>query len=872
MPEWLHFLLNSVWLTIALNGLRAIASIRSIFRKKEIHAQPLETPFVIVPIKDIANKIPSPLKVIPKRIDRTFQVKAEPGVYLLLGGAGVGKTREAIDLIERIATLSGANTVFLASGYVDASAPLPPRTDVRRVVVVIDDYDYGYAPAGALSFDERQVGYAHAIENLKKFYLKTKGLIDLHALVVTVNTHRLPISVSDVTESLPECSVTSVPAVTPVEFREFITAAGNVLALQISDEAMDFLVQNCDGRFDTVATFLANFDRNSSVQKSDAQKYVSVREVAWTLFRSKLSNEQQAVYDQVRNLKSFRLPARIEYITVLLRLKKHKRSLFEIQSIVESTWPVINGKAIVYDGQIGSFKSDDLNPTLVARAILDSRVLRVKDRYSFQEEAKTFGLLWTQLRSQKEQIAFFKRMAKWYPYDRYFAYLLAESQTGRGHYFRAIITLYRILNRLDVRIIYSGKWVEIQCHLLLAQLYQKIWAKKIRNWKLQEKVEREFKMALGLTEIPADLDPNAFVTVYSSSPSQDAVKKWESDHKELGFQIPPEVSLDAKRLQGMVHHRYATYLINQHHREYDVLKHEEIASELIPKFGDAALYCAIACNQVGDNQRALNFIDQARRLGPAIFDGPEFEFMLLYTAGNALGGLGDVNQAKENLQHCLEMARQGKNPDDAARVLKLEGALRDENHWKSVATLRALRRKVFAPNLKYEIRDPNFLFAFPPQWKIDHEAAGEVAGGFGIQAAFSSHVTWEDHSKGPIDASASVLCSNLPEEMSLDAQSLGLSYVQGFPKVFQAAVECHTDETLTTVDKRVLWNTRFTAKQLWPKQGIIIIAALPTHRVRLMLLYEKNGAHILRQPVETLARDFIDQALKKLGCAPDGQA
>jgi tetratricopeptide (TPR) repeat protein len=863
MPDWLHFFLNSIWLPFALNALRVIAAIKSLFRKKEIDTHKPESPFVTVPIKDLANKISSPLKVVPKRIGRTFQVKPEPGVYLLLGGAGVGKTREAIDLAKHVATLSGANTVFLANGYVDASAPLPSRSDVRRVVIVIDDYDYGFGPAGALSFEERQVGYAHAIGNLKRFHRKIMGSIDLHALIVTVNTHRLPISVFDVTESFPDCSVTSIQAVTPEEFRKFIAAASDELGLQISAEAMDILVQGCDGRFDTVATFLADFIRNSSVQKSDAEKYTTVRQAAWTLFKSKLSNEQQAVYEQVRILKSFRLPARLEYITALLRRGKHKRSLIETQQIVESVWPVMNGKAIIYDGQIGPLKGSEPDPTIVATAILDSCGLRIKNRYAFQEEAKTFGLVWIQRQSQKEQIAFFKRMAKWYPRDRYFAFQLAESRTGQGQHYRAILTLYRILNRWDVRVVYSGKWVEIQCHLLLAQLYQKIWAKKIRNWELQGKVEREFKIAIGLIEIGSDLGPNDFETVYSTIPSRDVDKMSEIDHNELGFQRPSEIPIDLKRLHGMVHHRYAIYLINQHHREYDTLKHEEIASQMIPKFGDAALYCAVACNQIGDNERALKFIEQARLAGPAIFDSTEFKFLLLYTGGNALRGLGDVNGAKTNLQQCLEIAR--KHPEDADRVLKLEGDLRDEGHWRSVMILPTLRRKAFAPNLKYEISDPNFVFVFPPQWKIDQEGADERGGRMRIQATFSSHVSWREGSKGPIDASVNVFCSNLPEQMSLDAQSLGLRYVENFPKIFQATVECRVDETLTNADKRMLWSVRFIAKQMWPKQGIVIVAALPAHRVQLMLLYEEMGADELRQPIEKLARDFIDQALKKFG-------
>jgi hypothetical protein len=181
------------WFSIApgfLRGLSSATSFYHFFRKKK---WPSESPFVVVPLEGLSGKLSSPLRVVPGKIDRGFQSQVRPGVHLFLGTAGVGKTREAADFVENLSRISGAKTVLLAKGYVGPTAPLPARSDVRRIIVFIDDYDLGFPPAMAASFEDRQAGYAEAIANIGKLYRRIKSSVDLHALIITVNTYRLPV-------------------------------------------------------------------------------------------------------------------------------------------------------------------------------------------------------------------------------------------------------------------------------------------------------------------------------------------------------------------------------------------------------------------------------------------------------------------------------------------------------------------------------------------------------------------------------------------------------------------------------------------------------------------------------------------------------
>ena len=263
-------------ISIVLGVLRLFSGVVSNITSLLKRSGDAASPFEVVPLEDLLRKLPSPLRFTPRRIPRSFTLRTEPGMHLLGGPSGVGKTREAAELIQTLAPISGAGAIYLARGYVEATAPLPRSADVRRVIVLIDDYDFRFAPAAALSFGDRQAGFVAGIANLRRLYRRMRSLVELHAFVVTLNTHRLPISASELSEILPECSCYVVPAVTQAESRVFIIAVSQCLGSQITDEAADILATASDGRFDIIATFLAGFRAGTVIAKPDMERYWQV--------------------------------------------------------------------------------------------------------------------------------------------------------------------------------------------------------------------------------------------------------------------------------------------------------------------------------------------------------------------------------------------------------------------------------------------------------------------------------------------------------------------------------------------------------------------------------------------------------------------
>ena len=347
----------------------------------------------------------------------------------------------------------------------------------------------------------------------------------------------------------------------------------------------DILATASDGRFDIIATFLAGFRAGTVIAKPDMERYWQVRHTIWEIFTSALSEDQRAVYDQAKLLRDFRLPVRGGYVTALMHTYGQMQTQTEVLNLLRSIWPIDGDEAIPYEGQFGPPQVDESRAIRVARAMLTMGDLRLSDRYAFQNEMKAFGSILVGMGRSKEGLRFFRQLRRWYPHDWYFAYLLAEADRAAGHKLRAVMALFQILRRWDARSIYSGKWIEIQCHLLLAQLYQDLGKSRERDWSYHQRLEHEFVVAAGLADLDMpDLGPGDFETEYASHPETvgEFEKRLELEHKELGYEVPSFLSVDAKRSRAIVHHRYSDYLLGQIHREFDVIKHESIAFQLLP--------------------------------------------------------------------------------------------------------------------------------------------------------------------------------------------------------------------------------------------------------------------------------------------------
>lgn len=831
------------------------------FRKKNISSG--NSPFVVIPIEELPSNLPTPLRVKPSYVEREFQKDIKPGMQIFLGSSGVGKTRESIEYIQKLSSITGAKFVYLVKGHIDATAPLPDHKDVEKVIVMIDGYDWGIEDAASNSFLERQAANKEALVNLNKLYNGLKSKLDLHALVVTINQHRLPVNSNDIEAILPECELLELPPVTHQEFREFITAIASTLELIISDENLESIVKLCDGRFDTIAIFLSSFDKGTEIQPSDVQKYSDNLLTIWSLFKEKLSDEQKSTYENMKMLKDFKLPPRIKYIQKLLDYDHIYMKEKEIRQLVSSTWSINNSQAIVYDGQFGPPEySLELSKKII-HAVLKSASLRHGSRYSFQEETKALGSVLTQFSPSKLQTKMLCKLRKWYPQDRYFAYLLALAYSRQEKWFRGILTIYRVFNQFDAREILIGKWIQIKLHLLLADLYQFADKDSKRHWKRHKYIEKEFKLALLSAD---DNFPNLSFKDYGEpyrldgTPVTEEEKRFlENSNKELGLDIPPAISVDSKYLRAMVHYKYSEYLLDEIHREHDSLKHAEVVTKLLPEFGEAYLNCAEACLGIGNTQRALAFAEQADGLLPEYLNSIIYDSTVSWVKWQAYRDLGNITLAQKSLDRYYELSQHEPLCHDSKLKKQLDFHKSSSETWKLAEEFASIRQKEFSDNLTYNIPSLGIHLNLPSTWKIDREEyLGDV-----VSVLFAPTATWNDTEQCPNDASVSVLYST--RHLALSAEDFGMMLLGGpmFEGQTVTMIEGPTDYKTTTICH---WNFKVDAS--WAKEGIVVAFASPTYRIHIFAMCQLCGKDIfwptLTSTVESFTQNLLNDSTWKL--------
>ncbi len=847
------------FLTILLNLLQTLASVISLFFRPR-HNQD-ESPFLVVPIDELMSNLPSPLNVIPKRIGRRLQEDVEPGIHIFLGTSGVGKTREAAEFANRLSNVSGAKFVYLAKGYIGSTAPLPKQKDIKRVIVMIDDYDWGLESTASHSFLEREAIYREALINLRNLYYQLKTRLDIHAFVVTINQHRLPVCASDINNILPECESTELPSITPEEFSDFILSASKSLGVSVSNGALKLLVELCDGRFDSVATFLSSFDKGFAIQETDTKKFSDNLKSIWLLFKDKLSDEQIQVYEKIKILKDFKLTPRVEYVKELLQLDCQYLKAKEIQRIITSIWPIINSRVLIYDGQFGPPKQTlDLAKQIIFTVLRSGR-LRYSDRYAFQEEIKAFASMLTELPPTKIHLRMLRKICKWYPRGRYFAYLLALAYASNGEHSRGILTLYRILKQYDVREMLFGKWIGIKLHLLLADLFICIDKNSKRHWTRYKYIEKEFKLAISLADmefsdleikdygIPQNLNGTPILNI-------DEVRQaFDNAHKELGYDIPATLTVDRKYLRAMTHHEYAEYLLGEMHREYDSLHHEEIVTNLIHDFGEAYLNCARACLGIGDTQRALLFVEQASDLSPKYMDSVTYEYWVSMIKWQAFQDLGNITLAHNFFKRGYELSQKEPLCNDLGLKVNLEHYKCDSNAWKFAEQFASLRQKEFGAKLIYSIPSLNIKLCFPNDWKIDKENySGDT-----FIASFAPMAHWDETAQCPCDANVAVLYSARQNEMALDVETLGKQFLKSMS--LGGKTESILLDEPKTFDEITFCSWNFKIAGSWPKEGILIMFALPTCRMQIYAMCQSCGKHVFGTILTSVVEAFTQNLL-----------
>lgn len=810
----------------------------------------------LLKIGELEAVLSSPLKRLPPYIQRPCSISSfGSNKMIIAGGPGVGKTREAYELIKYYSHVLGAEYVYYGTGYVELPSQIPEDFPVRRVMVFIDDYDYRLISTASKDYYEREAAIVSSMSNLRRLLDFFEKRTELCCFVVTVNSTRLPLS-SENASAIGNFMFTKLTAVEQETYSAYLDKLISMFNLQTTDEVRNRLLSHSDGRFDTLSIFVANID-GDTLDDRQVEKFVESRDERWKLFKRSLSSDQEAVYDLLQVLQALQITPRIDYVIAALKLRGAHYSKNQVTEICSQIWRIGADVIITYAGQFQDRLPDSSQVSMVAYVLREvGNKLRVTKRYEFLTDCKDFVFSLAKAERQDEAVHLLRRLILWYKRDQLVHLWLSSYYGSRRKFLIASLLLYHALRDSDPFIIYYGKSVRIQLHLLLARIYEQ-WKPYLTEWNKHYYVETEYKRAIMFADIELrDAKPDDFEIVFHKYPSdKDAVQAIRNYITELGLDAKKSTEIEDKALRAMAHHRYAGCLAQQTHREHDALSEEMKALEYM-EFGEGYLSCAMLFMRLTNFQASLAFLKKAETAKPSYLTLDVYNYMLLRNKTAALIAMGSEEDAKQTYNAAVDIIMTSTSIDDEWR-LRFESEISElspENpEWRSGLELARQRRISFeGDRMVYRDLMWNLALFLPADWKVVGERR-DVAHAYTV---FSSQVKWDDFRKIPHNASISV---GLDNERGNQEKKIP-EYFEVFTKSFTPKLKGvwkRDESTVEQIGEAMQWSFLSTGK--YGKAGRLIIIKKSNLFAVFHMMCESESRKIFFPIFDLFTSDALNQ-------------
>ena len=743
--------------------------------------------------------------------------------------------------------------VHYKRGYFETPVYLPPDFDVKKVLILVDDYDYG---EDLMSKGDKLTAVARMIMELRRSLSFFQKRVELCGFYVTINTHRTPIGAEERRELEHDFQIIDMAAVDDGSFATFFDDCAEKRSLVVNEDARQVFLNAADGQFGNLATFISRVPDGSVVDTNVAQGFVAQQTRVWDAFRNELSGEQRQAYDALRCLRSSGLSTRLCYVSRMLRSAGESISDKAIGLAVEGIWHIRDGVIVTYDGQFPGQPDAEPAPTTVIDVVLAiGRRLSRTDPAQFQDELKRMLSVALQQEPTDRLLQLLRRCRRWYPHDRYFGYLHAVALHRRKKTMRAIAVLFKYL-RKPPDDIHKCAWVDAHLHLLLGRIYMSMGLHKgCSPEEAHAKVEREFYLASLLASMDDREGPG--IAVKPRGHSQRRQKKTPS-MQELGAKAPAALTIDRARFRASVLYEYAMYLSKEKHRELDAVACIEGAVDSVPGFAEAHLAAADLLLMRGDSHGAREHIEAAERGQRRLWDAATYQYMVEREKWRADLDDGDVASARQHFERAREIAQRDPLQGDEALQANLSHLAADNDAWASHERVALVRKKVFGDSLHYELEPYHLAIDLPKEWKIDREAADTNAPP-SCAVLFSSPVLWDETGRTETDASISIVAGPQNEDNPVTGRSQAEAMVKGADEDKRMKQTSHlmVDDEALPRGRLSIWLFEWHAG--WPKKGMIVSLDTEKFHVVLHLMCQKTGIALFWSVFEQVLKQILGQ-------------
>jgi hypothetical protein len=284
-------------------------------------------PFETMSVAEVPIRIGSLPSILEDYVDRS-QLKVEVGENLILqsrklliyGARGVGKTREAVEHIRRLAAL-GIKHVYFAKGSFEVPRGLHQGFPYRDIALFLDDINPSLEVGAYDNTEEVYLRLPSLSERLREvitFFEAQCGSIDV---IITMKTEEYELLKRQpaTEEVLSKFLVIELKEMTQSEKILYVEKLGYLFGLALSDEVKASLVEASDESLANLYEFFQIL-RSRGKNVFDVQDAVEFRQTLGTIWRRTyraLSSAEKLIFDATAKLYQFSIPASVDAVVAL---------------------------------------------------------------------------------------------------------------------------------------------------------------------------------------------------------------------------------------------------------------------------------------------------------------------------------------------------------------------------------------------------------------------------------------------------------------------------------------------------------------------------------------------------------------------------
>jgi tetratricopeptide (TPR) repeat protein len=272
----------------------------------------------LVPFEELYTRLASPLKVVPRYVVRDIPIAAVAPQELIgkrvviLGRAGSGKTREAIELIRKMNSVQPMN-VYVLRTCLSVPIEFPEDLPTSNIVLLIDDLPRLHTLAASETISEWRQKLPGLIDRLRTtiHWFEQRSQTPVTVFLTARDEEYKPLIEKTTSKWFKsQFQEMVIPNLSEPQNAEFIDNVCDALEIPRVDETMRAqFAHDGDGTFERYTQFFARKTHGTKITVAEYTEFNLNKDMFWHWIHLRLKNEERAIFRVLSLFRFYNIPA-----------------------------------------------------------------------------------------------------------------------------------------------------------------------------------------------------------------------------------------------------------------------------------------------------------------------------------------------------------------------------------------------------------------------------------------------------------------------------------------------------------------------------------------------------------------------------------